>query len=219
MPDYIPRAINKFDAWQDNMMTVLTEKATSFGIRPEELSPLTTQQGKWRILYILTENVKNANPADILARNQMMGEYETSIRDFRKRFLVGNPRVTDSDLERMGFHVDKKTRTDVKAPTTTTILSIDVSHHLRHYVHFRDSELAGTAKPHGVIGCEIWRKVGGTPPAGVDEMTYVGMDTRSPYLCEYTGEQYGEIVYYMCRWINTRGEHGPWSEVARAVIA
>ena len=36
---------------------------------------------------------------------------------------------------------------------------------------------------------------------------------------EYTGAQAGQMVWYWLRWVNTRGDKGPWSEPVSATIA
>jgi predicted phage tail protein len=36
---------------------------------------------------------------------------------------------------------------------------------------------------------------------------------------QYTGAQAGQMAYYWLRWVNTRGEKGPWSEPVSATIA
>jgi predicted phage tail protein len=45
-----------------------------------------------------------------------------------------------------------------------------------------------------------------------------GCHTATPYLAEYTGAQAGQMAYYWLRWVNTRGEKGPWSEPVSATI-
>ena len=35
---------------------------------------------------------------------------------------------------------------------------------------------------------------------------------------EYPGTDGGKQAHYMLRWVNTRGETGPWSETATATI-
>ncbi len=44
------------------------------------------------------------------------------------------------------------------------------------------------------------------------------MDTRAPYTRDYAGAQGGKPAHYMLRWVNSRGETGPWSETATATI-
>jgi len=46
-----------------------------------------------------------------------------------------------------------------------------------------------------------------------------GLPHGTPYLAEYTGAQAGQMVCYWLRWVNTRGEKGPWSEPVSATIA
>jgi hypothetical protein len=50
-------------------------------------------------------------------------------------------------------------------------------------------------------------------------MQFVTMATRSPHTVKYTSEQRGLMVFYATRWVNTRGETGPWSEIVSAIIA
>ena len=42
--------------------------------------------------------------------------------------------------------------------------------------------------------------------------------TRRPYAADYPGTDANKIAHYMLRWVNTRGEKGPWSETASATI-
>jgi len=44
------------------------------------------------------------------------------------------------------------------------------------------------------------------------------MDTATPYIASYGEDHAGQIAYYMLRWVNKRGELGPWSQTVTAVI-
>src|ERR1035437_5980154 len=52
----------------------------------------------------------------------------------------------------------------------------------------------------------------------ISQLAYVATDSGTPYLAEYTGAQAGQMACYWLRWINTRGEKGPWSEPVSATI-
>lgn len=90
---------------------------------------------------------------------------------------------------------------------------------LQHTIDFTDQ---GTptrkAKPAGVMGAEIWVKIGPTPPVDPGELTFLAVDTRTPYTIDFDGADGGKQTHYMLRWVNTRGETGPWSETATATI-
>ena len=71
------------------------------------------------------------------------------------------------------------------------------------------------------MGCEIWVKVAATgeaAPASADELSFLSMDTASPYIAEYDGKDGGKTAHYMLRWVKTNGEKGPWSETISATI-
>ncbi len=79
----------------------------------------------------------------------------------------------------------------------------------------------------GVIGAELIRAapvrnrvlvVDGPPPVDPGELAFLAVDTRAPYTRDYAGAQGGKPAHYMLRWVNSRGETGPWSETATATI-
>ena len=75
------------------------------------------------------------------------------------------------------------------------------------------------AKPAGVLGVEIWNKVGTTPPSGENDLRFVAVDTSAPYVMNFDAADGGKINYVWMRWVSPTGERGPWSEQAQASIA
>ena len=45
------------------------------------------------------------------------------------------------------------------------------------------------------------------------------MTTRPSFRAEFKAGDGGKTAVYMTRWINTRGEKGPWSEITTATVA
>ena len=68
------------------------------------------------------------------------------------------------------------------------------------------------------MGAELWVKIGDAPPADPSELSFLALDTNTPYLAEYSGVQAGKKAHYMLRWVSTRGDKGPWSETVSATI-
>ena len=119
----------------------------------------------------------------------------------------------------MKIPVHATTRTRVGVPTIAPIATIDTSRRLSHILDFRDQDHPRSkAKPAGVAGCEIWVKIGGPPPADPSELRYLATDTNAPYLAEYPGADAGKPAHYWLRWVNTRGEKGPWSDNVSGTI-
>ena len=60
------------------------------------------------------------------------------------------------------------------------------------------------------------RRGGLVPELG--QLMFLAVDTRTPYTTDFDGADGGKQAHYMLRWVNTRGETGPWSETATATI-
>jgi hypothetical protein len=44
------------------------------------------------------------------------------------------------------------------------------------------------------------------------------VDKTTPYLMEFESSDAGKTAWWAMRWVNTRGEHGPWSAMVSATI-
>jgi hypothetical protein len=129
-----------------------------------------------------------------------------------------NSQVSDADRRTMGLPVYDRTPTHARVPATRTEMDIVFSQILKHILHVRDSESKSAGKPPHVIGFELWRRVGGDTEPTFDEMQLVELATRSPHTLEYPSADRGKLVWYASRWVNTRGEKGPWSEIVSAIV-
>jgi hypothetical protein len=90
---------------------------------------------------------------------------------------------------------------------------------LRHTINFRDSDTPDKrGKPDGMLGAEIWSKIGGTAPVSDADYSMVALDTSSPHIIDYAIEDAGKQVWYRLRWVTKTGEKGPWGETAEATI-
>jgi hypothetical protein len=49
-------------------------------------------------------------------------------------------------------------------------------------------------------------------------LPFLAVDTRAPYTRDYDGAQGNKPAHYMLRWVNSRGEVGPWSATVTATI-
>ncbi len=83
---------------------------------------------------------------------------------------------------------------------------------LQHTIHFADqSTPTSKARPAGVMGAEIWLKLAptGSPrPGDPDELTFLAVDTRTPYTADFDGADGGKTAHYVLRWVSTTAEKG-----------
>jgi hypothetical protein len=150
---------------------------------------------------------KNASRKKVLARG---GAQRKLTRDKQD--------ITDALLEKAGLEPYDKTKTASPSPSSAPFALVDFGK-LRHTINFRDAATPDTdKKPDGMIGAEIWRKIGGEAPVDNAGAEYLATDTATPYLVTYTGADAGKTVWYLLRWVSKNGEKGEWSEAVAATV-
>lgn len=162
---------------------------------------------------------------------QAAAETATNLKDTKRDLLVAivrsltgqmqkNPAVTDAQRRSMQVNIPDGTRTPAAIPTTKPVLKVDTAQRLLHTIAFSDEATpTSRAKPDGVMGCELWAKIGDPAPVGPDDCEFLALATRTPDREDYEAADGGKSAHYMARWVNTRGQKGPWSVVVKATIA
>ena len=217
--DFIPGSDAEFNIWQECLVDNAEQNKTTWGISVDGLAKVKTLQTDWVSAFSKASNKQNRTAADVTAKDDARYQYEKAIRPFVAQWLSNNDKVTDSDRTRMGLTVRTGTRTLTPAPTTSPVGTVDFSVRQQHTLRYYDEASAhSNAKPAGVHGCEIYMKVDGDAPKDASELSYVATCTAAPYTVKFDGAKAGKSVYYWLRWVNTRGECGPWSITLSAMV-
>ncbi|MDR2042535.1 MAG: hypothetical protein LBP98_09530 [Tannerella sp.] len=216
--DYMPYRDGDFDTLQNNVYNAAVANRAHWLIPQEVITALDSPRLRWNSAYATFLRPDMRTPAVTQEKNNAKKVYTAAERTFIQGQIMHNPRVTDADRRSMGLHVYNRTSTQVRTPETRTEMEVDFSQIMRHIIHVRDSESKRAGKPAHIIGFELWRRIGGDTGPLFSEMQLIELATRSPHLVEYTSGDRGKMVRYASRWVNTRGQKGPWSEIISAIV-
>jgi len=218
-PDFVPSADADFNVFQAGVVSDTQTNATAWGILAADITALVALQLIWTNAYAKASNKQNRTTADVQAKNDARANYEKALRKFIAQWLSNNPKVPDAERQRMGLTIKSGAHTAVGTPTSSPIATVDFSTRLQHALPFVDENTPTTkAKPDGVHGCEIWIKLGNPAPVNDSELSFLGVCTRSPYTVSFKGDDAGKTAYYWLRWVNSKGQQGPWSSPVNAMV-
>ena len=62
------------------------------------------------------------------------------------------------------------------------------------------------------------KKISRAPPVDYKECRYIATDSKMPYTYDFDGADTGKTAFYLLRWVNNKGETGPWRPLAQATI-
>jgi hypothetical protein len=215
---FIPGADAAFNSWQSILIAYAIANKVSFNIPDNALDTLLQLKDVWDVKFALADNPETRTSPIVIAKNEAKQNYEKELRAFIKAFLQYNPAVTDEDRANMGLPIHSTSRKPVPVPTTYPESEVDSSVIRRLSIRFRDLGKKTIAKPYGVHGAEIRWAILSETPSGVDKLVNSAFDTHTPFTIEFKEEERGQSFYFCLRWENTRGDKGPWSEIANAKI-
>jgi hypothetical protein len=220
MADYIPQSNSKFNEWQANLVNETENNYVSWGIPKNSFTLLKESQDPWALAFSVASNKHNRTSADIQARNDAGKSYKKEIRIFVAQWLSKNTSVSDSERMILGITIPNVKHVRSAVPATSPMGTVDFSIREQHTIRYTDMSTSHRkAKPKGVYGCEIWLKKGNETTGNIDEFTFLAVCTRSPYKVTFELQDVGKTAWYYLRWINTRGIHGPWSNLISGIIA
>jgi hypothetical protein len=218
--DYIPAADLQFDQWQLNFTTYLQANLGDLGLVAGDVTGLTDLRSAWNNALVNHNTGLAAARSARQAKDDARKVYEVALRTLVRR-LQASAEVSDEERRLLGITVADDTPTAIGpgAAATRPLASVDTSERLRHTIEFRDEgSPTRRAKPAGVMGCEIWVKIGDPAPTDGSQCQMLALDTSTPYVIDYEGDKAGQKAHYMLRWVTTRGDRGPWSETVSATI-
>ena len=218
--DYIPHVEALFVLWIENFILILTAKAAAWGILPAEMAKLAELLEKFKEKYAIAVAPATCTNAAKKAKNDAKKELVTYVRKIYRTRLLFNDSVTNEDHELLQIPIHDTTHTPSPSPHSAPIGRIDTSVHLQHKIKVTDTvEISKRSSiPDKVRGYEIWRKIDGNIPTTESEFSYLATSTSSLHIETYKLDIVGKIVWYRFRWVNSRNQPGPWSEIISAII-
>jgi hypothetical protein len=218
MADFIPDGDEDFNVFINTFVNYVSTHAVNLGVPPATATALSDA------LLVWTDSLAAHDTAQIAATSartvkDSARDALTIVTRTTARSIQANPTVSDEIRTLMGLPIRDDSRSRPPVPTTKPLGQVDTSQRLQHTLHWRDETMPNSkAKPTGVRGAEIWVFIGPMPPSDPAQARFVALDTASPYLLVHDPSDAGKLAHYLLRWMNTRGEPGPWSETISATI-
>lgn len=219
---YMPRPDGNFSAWANHYYDAVSKFYEEHGFDQELLTPLKKALDTWNGLYPAHVKAQAAAEGARQAKDAARTALEKQVRPVTN-FVQGYPKTTNADRAEMGITVRDTSPSPAPAPSSRPLALVESGQRLTHQLRLVDeSTPTRRARPAGVLGAEVWVKlVDADAPAPTDPaaLTFLTMTTKPSFRAEYAKAAGGKTAVYMARWVNTRGEKGPWSDVTTATVA
>ncbi|MBY0311380.1 MAG: hypothetical protein K2W85_04875 [Phycisphaerales bacterium] len=229
MPDYIPRSDAEYAAYMQHFVPALDYWWSRQGLDPGTLDELLYAAGDFDAAYAAHIAQQAAAEGARHAKDAARARLTAAVRPLVS-FVQSYPATTDAARAELGITIRPPKGTPARTPSSRPLALVESGQRLTHQLRLVDeSTPTRRARPAGVLGAEVWVKLVAPPnadtPAPTDpardpsSFTFLTMTTRPSFRAEFKAGEGGKTAVYMARWINTRGEKGPWSEITTATVA
>lgn len=216
--DYVPENDAQFSVWADSFVATVETNEAGYGLTTDDVAELKALEADWDGKFAELISTRDAAKSATVEKDESRSAYETKIRQLAQK-IQNDPAVSEGLKVDAGLPAYSKTRTPVPVPTTSPIAEIDASQIREHFIRFTDSASPNARiRPRGVMGVEVSVAVGNTAPTEDDQFNVYAMSTRMSTKVAFTADQAGQTAWYRFRYINTRGEFGPFSMVYNATV-
>lgn len=216
----IPPSDPLYDAYLYNWKTLLTAAPTDFGMSASDATAISTAYTDWHAAYLLVTDPGTRTQVTVAAKNYQKALSLILLRQ-QYNIIKANPSVSNENKVAIGIRLNDPVPTPIPPPTTVPVLTIRNAAPYTHIMDWADSDTPTTRrKPAGATGCVIMRAVGLAPATLPSQATWEGMFARVPVLMSsFNPADVGKWATYFARWVNAKGEEGPWAAPVSQIIA
>lgn len=220
--NYIPRPDGDFDSWALQFRDSVEPFWKGNGLSEELFDTMKTAVEAWQAAYPDYIQARAAAEAATQSKRAARAALEAAVRPM-VNILQSFPQTTDADRANFGITVRGDARTPAPTPASAPALVVEPAGRLTHELRLTDSATpTRRGKPRGTTGAEVWVALaapGQPTPTDPALFRFHSLSTKPTARNSFTPADGGKTAAYMARWVSTRGEVGPWSEVATGTVA
>lgn len=209
--DYIPRTDAGLKAFLINFSNLISQDPGKFGLSEQDAEIIQGLSDQFSNLFDLCQSPATRTTGLVTQKDAIRASAKGTVRVYAQQ-IKANKGVDNQAKIELGLHLDDPTKTPIPAPDSAPLLSIVAAFSGEHIIRYRDENTPDTkAKPAGARQIQIYRHVAPGAVTLPDGAVEVGLYPRQPVKVMCSQEDVGKTATYFGRWVNGKGEVGPWS--------
>ncbi|OAV67115.1 hypothetical protein Barb6XT_01633 [Bacteroidales bacterium Barb6XT] len=215
--DYIPSKDQDWDNWIYNLIEKAQKYKSTFNIPEKVLTDLVAGRFAWSTTYISTLNPATRTPKLIQAKIAARKALEGLARDLVQGYLVHSKEMTDEIRVDFDLRIPRSHST-IPRPSTAPSLAVHSIGHYEVEVVLSTEPEGYHGKPEGVSGYQLWTK-DGDPPVRPENRKFFGDYSNTRQVISFDSDAAGLSLTFIARWLNAKGQTGPWSNPVTVSIS
>ncbi|HEX3356177.1 MAG TPA: hypothetical protein VHS31_04265 [Tepidisphaeraceae bacterium] len=217
---YIPDRQQDLAAWANNFAARISEEPYRYGLTPADAATIAGVCGDYTAaLTAASDPATRATPAVAgkdSARAAMLG----ALRPYAQQ-IRGNLGVSNDDKAALGLNLPNAKRSAIPPPVTQPLMTLIGATPGSITARFADSNTpARRALPPGALALQVYVAIAAGAVSNPALAAFYAMLAKQPFAIDFGADDNGKTATVFARWINRKGELGPWSNpVSMTIVA
>lgn len=208
---YIPPKDADLLTWADNFQTLIAASPTTYGLVTGDATAITAAFTPFETAYPIAINPATRTAVTVAAKDTAKFAMLSVLRSYAQ-IISADPAVDNADKIALGLNLHGTPPSPVPVPTTFPIISVLAATPLLHTMRWADELTPDRrTRPFGAIGMELRRTIAVAATSDPNAALFYALVTRQPNTIEFEASDAGKVATYFGRWLNRKGEAGPWS--------
>jgi hypothetical protein len=216
---YIPAREANFDTWLSNFSALITGDPAMYGLTAGDAANIASYVAAWSAAYAAVTSPSTKTAAAVAAKNSARVTVTAQVRVYAQQISL-NPGVGSDAKVALGLNPRTSTPSPITPPASNPVLTLQSCGNLSAIVRYRDSaaSVSVKAKPYGVIQCQLFGAVSGTPLSDAAALPLKLLATKSPAVLTFSTADVGKQFYCAARWGVRSGGVSPWSPMINFTV-
>lgn len=209
--DYIPAPDADFRTWAESFRDGINADPGKYFLTTTDATTITSVVDDFVDKLTISSNEMTRTKVTIADKDDARVTCEELLRQYAID-IKNNEGISDGDKIAIGVRPINTNREPIDAPGTSPLLNILGATPGNQTLRYSDTLTPDSrSKPFGVIGLELYRGLTDEGEAALSACQFTGLQTRNPIDSEFDEAEDGKMATYYARWVNAKGEAGPWS--------
>lgn len=216
---FLPTQESALDAWLANFSARISAAPASYRLTPMDAAEIAAAVDDWHKAYLVATSPATRTVPSVADKRGQKKIVVRVVRSFAAR-IRADESISNELKINLGLKLRPRRGEPVPTPEGIPVLAVRRLAVGMHELRAMDSDTRPSrGKPPRVASIMVYRAVGETPARSPIDADFLTLSTRVAFASTFTHADHGKTATYFARWINSKGEAGPWSIAMSAPIA
>ena len=216
---FLPTQEAVLDNWLANFSAKMSAGPATYGLSSGDAAEIKAAVDSWHAAFETALAPSTRTMPSVAEKRVQKKNVVRVVRSFAAR-VRSNGTVSDELKIHLGLRLRAPAGSPVPPPPTAPTLTVRRIDMGSHQMWAADIEAAPRrGKPAWAAGLMVFRAVGEEPTHRPQDAAFLTLVTKTSFVSTFAHADSGKTASYFARWINAKGELGPWSTASIAAIA